>query len=186
VRLDKSAILVRELAGQVGATAVVVNDSDSELLSVGEPSATMHCRSIRKPLIGALFGRPVIDGAIDLDATLADLAIDDNVPPPLTSSERAARVRDLLTCRSGVYHPSNHQTRSVTLPPRGTHQPGTHFLYNNWDFNALGTIGNGASRVSVCQSRAGHASSASSRPPACASRAYSVSWVAFGWPARPR
>jgi CubicO group peptidase (beta-lactamase class C family) len=26
------------------------------------------------------------------------------------------------------------------LPPRGTHQPGTHFLYNNWDFNALGTI----------------------------------------------
>src|ERR1035441_7538377 len=46
----------------------------------------------------------------------------------------------LPTCRSGVYHPSNHQTRSVTLPPRGTHQPGTHFLYNNWDFNALGTI----------------------------------------------
>ena len=99
VRLDKSAILVRELAGQVGATAVVVNDSDSELLSVGEPSATMHCRSIRKPLLGALFGRPVIDGAIDLDATLADLGIDDNVPPSLTSSERAARVRDLLTCR---------------------------------------------------------------------------------------
>src|ERR1035437_7712449 len=140
VRLDKSAILVRELAGQVGATAVVVNDSYSDLLSVGEPSATMPCRSIRKPLLGALFGRPVIDGAIDLDATLADLGIDDNVPPPLTSSERAARVRDLLTCRSGVYHPSNHQTRSVTLPPRGTHQPGTHFLYNNWDFNALGTI----------------------------------------------
>ena len=26
------------------------------------------------------------------------------------------------------------------MPPRGTHQPGTHFLYNNWDFNALGTI----------------------------------------------
>ena len=99
MRLDKSAILVRELAGQVGATAVVVNDSDSELLSVGEPSATMHCRSIRKPLLGALFGRPVIDGAIDLDATLADLGIDDNVPPSLTSSERAARVRDLLTCR---------------------------------------------------------------------------------------
>ena len=138
----KSAILVQELAGQVGATAVVVSDSDSdsEVLSVGEPSTTMHCRSIRKSLIGALFGRAVIDGAIDLDATLADLGIDDKVPPPLTSSERAARVRDLLTCRSGVYHPSNHQARSVTLPPRGTYQPGTHFVYNNWDFNALGTI----------------------------------------------
>jgi hypothetical protein len=64
VRLDKSAILVRELAGQVGATAVVVNDSDSELLSVGEPSATMHCRSIRKPLIGDLarFGQLYLRG----------------------------------------------------------------------------------------------------------------------------
>ena len=140
MRLDKSAILMQELAGQIGATAVVVSDSDSELLSIGEASATMHCRSIRKPLMGALFGRTVIDGVIDLDATLADLGIDDNVPPPLTSSERAARVRDLLTCRSGVYHPSNHQARSVTLPSRGTYRPGTHFLYNNWDFNALGTI----------------------------------------------
>jgi len=24
--------------------------------------------------------------------------------------------------------------------PRGSHGPGTFWLYNNWDFNALGTI----------------------------------------------
>jgi CubicO group peptidase (beta-lactamase class C family) len=136
------ATRVRELAGQVGATAVVVCDSERELLSVGEPSATVHCRSIRKSLLGALFGRHVTAGAIGLDATLADLGIDDCVPPPLTDEEREARVADLLTCRSGVYHPSNHQglAARAALPPRGAYRPGTHFVYNNWDFNALGTI----------------------------------------------
>jgi CubicO group peptidase (beta-lactamase class C family) len=86
-------------------------------------------------------------GTLDLDATLADLGIHDRVPPPLTASERTARVRDLLTCRSGVHHPSNHQGEPArtALPPRctnssGTNSPGTFFLYKNWDFNALGTI----------------------------------------------
>jgi CubicO group peptidase (beta-lactamase class C family) len=128
------------LAAQVGATAVVVCDHEQELMSVGDPAVTVPCRSIRKSLLGALFGRHVIEGALDLDATLADLGVDDCVPPPLTADERAARLRDLLTCRSGVYHPANHQPENVMLPPRGTHRPGTRFVYNNWDFNALGTI----------------------------------------------
>lgn len=132
--------MIGELAAQVGATAVVVRDHEKELVSVGDPAAAVPCRSIRKSLLSALFGRHVIDGALDLDATLADLGIDDAVPPPLTGAERTARLRDLLTCRSGVYHPANHQPGNVTLPPRGAHQPGTHFAYNNWDFNALGTI----------------------------------------------
>lgn len=28
----------------------------------------------------------------------------------------------------------------VIIPPRGAHPPGTYWVYNNWDFNALGTI----------------------------------------------
>jgi CubicO group peptidase (beta-lactamase class C family) len=133
---------VLELASQVGATAVVVLDRHRELLSVGDPSAAVDCRSIRKSLLGALFGRHVMAGTIDLDATLTELGIDDSVPLPLTSAERSARVRDLLTCRSGIYHPSNQQgpEARAALPARGTHRPGTHFLYNNWDFNTLGTI----------------------------------------------
>ena len=64
------------------------------------------------------------------------------MPPPLTAEERAARVRDLLSSSSGIYHLSNHQPPRdrAALPPRGSHPPGTHFLYNNWAFNALGTI----------------------------------------------
>ena len=29
---------------------------------------------------------------------------------------------------------------SALAPPRGSGRPGRYFLYNNWDFNALGTI----------------------------------------------
>ena len=133
---------MEELASQIGATAVVVCDHRKELLCAGQPSVAVHCRSIRKTLLGALFGRHVASGAIELDATLADLGIDDSVPPSLTGGEWSARVRDLLTCRPGIYHPSNHQGEAAraALPPRGAHRPGSYFLYNNWDFNALGTI----------------------------------------------
>jgi CubicO group peptidase (beta-lactamase class C family) len=34
-------------------------------------------------------------------------------------------------------------------PKRGSHRPGTYFYYNNWDFNALGTIFERMTGVSV-------------------------------------
>jgi len=121
---------VEELASQIGATAVVVCDHRKELLCAGQPSVAVHCRSIGKTLLGALFGRHVASGAIELDATPADPGIDDSVPPSLTSEEWSARVRDLLTCRPGIYHPSNHQGEAAraALPPRGAHRPGSYFL----------------------------------------------------------
>ena len=100
---------VEELASQIGATAVVVCDHRKELLCAGQPSVAVHCRSIGKTLLGALFGRHVASGAIELDATPADPGIDDSVPPSLTSEEWSARVRDLLTCRPGICHPADHQ-----------------------------------------------------------------------------
>jgi CubicO group peptidase (beta-lactamase class C family) len=51
-------------------------------------------------------------------------------------------VRQLLEARSGVYHPALYETPDMAKlrPPRGSHPPGTFWYYNNWDFNALGTI----------------------------------------------
>jgi len=74
--------------------------------------------------------------------TLAtSLGIDDR-NPALDDAERQATVEDLLTARSGVYHPAAYETRSrgAQRPERGSHPPGTFWYYNNWDFNALGTI----------------------------------------------
>ncbi|MCW8812280.1 MAG: beta-lactamase family protein, partial [Chlorobium sp.] len=56
--------------------------------------------------------------------------------------EKQATVRQLLQSRSGVYHKAAAETQEMkeTRPARGSHAPGTFFYYNNWDFNALGTI----------------------------------------------
>ena len=59
----------------------------------------------------------------------------------LLAIEKRARVRDLISARSGVYHPAaNGGDNSADAPPRGTKEPGSYFLYNNWDFNAAGGI----------------------------------------------
>lgn len=48
-------------------------------------------------------------------------------------------MRHLLTARSGVYHEaSNSGDDSDSAPARGSQEPGSYFLYNNWDFNAAG------------------------------------------------
>lgn len=92
-------------------------------------------------MLSALYGVHVAQGQIDLAWTLADLGIDDT-EPSLTAEEKQATIADLLMARSGVYHPSNFQppAERARLPARGGHTPGTFWHYNNWDFNALGTI----------------------------------------------
>jgi CubicO group peptidase (beta-lactamase class C family) len=52
--------------------------------------------------------------------------------------ERSATVRDLLMARSGITHPAASQEPLGV--PRGRYRPGQKWLYNNWDFNALGTV----------------------------------------------
>jgi CubicO group peptidase (beta-lactamase class C family) len=95
--------------------------------------------SVRKSLLSTLFGNYVAAGKIKLDATLAELEIDDL--GGLSAQEKQATVRDLLEARSGVFHPpANGGDDSDKAPPRGSRARGTYFLYNNWDFNALGTI----------------------------------------------
>lgn len=103
----------------------------------GTPTERYLVQSVRKSLLNALFGVGVRLDAIDLGSSLADLGIDDS--PPLTAWEKKATVEDLLLARSGVYHSALYAA-SDGRPERGSHPPGTHWFYNNWDFNALATV----------------------------------------------
>jgi CubicO group peptidase (beta-lactamase class C family) len=100
------------------------------------------CHSIRKSLLSALYGIAVEKGDIDIDETIGSIGIDDT--SPLTETEKSARVSDLLKARSGVYLPAAYETSSMKedRPQRGSHEPGTHWYCNNWDFNTLATIYN--------------------------------------------
>ena len=123
-----------------GSSSVMVVDRGVVVAEWGDVAERRTVRSIRKSLISALIGTAVAEGALRLDATLAELGIDDRAP--LMPEEKQATLDDLLTSRSGVYIPaarenSGHRRRR---PPRGSHLPGTFFYYNNWDFNVLGTI----------------------------------------------
>ena len=128
-------------AMQSGCLAVMALYDGKVFFSRGNIHRNYEVDAIRKPFLSALYGIHSARGNINLNATLEDYHIDD-IPPGLTHAEKQARVEHLLTSRSGVYHEAadEDQTMIDTRPARGSHAPDTFFYYNNWDFNALGTI----------------------------------------------
>jgi CubicO group peptidase (beta-lactamase class C family) len=119
---------------------LVVVDHGRVVVEWGDPAMKIMVSSVRKSLLSVLYGIDLPGSKLDLDTSVGQLGIDDD--PPLTAEEKKATVRMLLEARSGVYHSSvgGTPTMMLTKPERGSHAPGTFFYYNNWDFNALGTI----------------------------------------------
>ncbi len=110
---------------------VVMEYGDMEVLS--------YLASVRKSILAMLYGIYVDEGAIDLDLTLEDLDIDDR--EGLKDIERQAKVRHLIEARSGVYHPASNAGDDLSdAPERGSQEPGSYYLYSNWDFNAAGGV----------------------------------------------
>ena len=137
-----SELLARawEQADELRSGAVFVVYRGVALVAWGEVERRFECHSVRKSLTGALIGRALAQGALELDATLAELDVDDL--QPLSAAEKEARVRDLVSSRSGVYHPAAKEPADMRAerPARGSHRPGELFFYNNWDFNLLSTL----------------------------------------------
>jgi len=133
------AELRREAAA--GDTAALMVVADGRVLHAqGAVDRRFNVHSIRKSLLSALVGIHVAAGRIELAATLAQLGIDDALG--LTEREKLATVLDLLCARSGVFHPSGYESPWMLSikPARHSAGPGTTWCYNNWDFNALGSV----------------------------------------------
>jgi len=130
-----------DYADSIGSSAIMVIHNGQVVAEHGNTAQKLHVFSVRKSFQSALVGLLVADGRLSLDATLATLGIDD-IEPSLTDVEKQATVRHLLMARSGVYHEAAYETPGMVnrRPARGTHKPGEFWFYNNWDFNALGTI----------------------------------------------
>ncbi|MBL8582599.1 MAG: serine hydrolase [Rhizobiaceae bacterium] len=137
---DWSAEGLERLAAELslgGSTAMAIVHRDQPVFAWGALAQPTSVASVRKSLINVLYGIYVAAGRIDLTASLAVMGVDDI--GGLTETERSATVADLLRARSGVYHPSVYDTEHGR-PKRGAYKPGEAWFYNNWDFNALGTI----------------------------------------------
>ena len=133
--------VAQQYANSIHSSAVMIIQGGEVVDQWGEIDKKISSYSVRKSLISALYGIYSAEGVIDINQTLEQVGIDDS-PDPLTKEERQARVVDLLRARSGVYHLVDFETDFMTKnrPARGSHAPGTFWYYNNWDFNALGTI----------------------------------------------
>ena len=126
---------------QNGSAAFLALYNGKIFYSWGDINKKYPIHSIRKPLLGALYGIYIEKGIINVNETLKELDIDD-IEPKLTDEEKQARVIHLLQSKSGVYHSAGAEAEKMVIdrPKRGSHKPGTYFYYNNWDFNVLGTI----------------------------------------------
>jgi CubicO group peptidase (beta-lactamase class C family) len=128
------------LLGRSRTAAFLVVTGGKIVYEFGDLSYPFRCHSVRKSLLSGLYGPYVDENVFSPDATLADLGIEES--PPLTDTEKTARLEDLWKSRSGVYIPATGESRQMaeSRPERGSHDPGTFFYYNNWDFNVLGSI----------------------------------------------
>ncbi|MCX7047874.1 MAG: serine hydrolase [Candidatus Sumerlaeota bacterium] len=131
----------REYAATLNTEAAMIVTRGKVLDSWGAVDRKINVHSIRKSFLSAMYGIQVEAGKLRLNATMADLGIDDN-EPRLTEVEKRATVHDLLKSRSGIYHPALYETARMKAqrPQRHSHEPGAFWYYNNWDFNVLGAI----------------------------------------------
>ena len=127
------------LRDSANSTGVLVAHKGRVVFTFGDIEELSYLASVRKSILAMLYGAWVENGVIDLDATLAELGVDDI--GGLLPIERQATVDHLVTARSGVYHPaSNAGDNLADAPARGSQQPGSYMLYSNWDFNAAGAV----------------------------------------------
>ena len=128
-------------AQTLGSGGLMVIQGGRAVVDWGKTTERSKIASVRKSLLSALYGIHVQARVINPEMTLEQLGIDDTAPA-LTANEKKATVRMLLQARSGIYHTSIGNTPAMlaTKPERESHAPNTFWYYNNWDFNALGTI----------------------------------------------
>jgi CubicO group peptidase (beta-lactamase class C family) len=131
----------KQFAAAIGSQAWMLVENGKVVDSYGPLDRNNSLHSARKSFMSAMYGQAIADGAIDVSKTLKDLAVDDTAPA-LSPEEKKATIRDLLQARSGVYHVAQGEAPGMVAarPKRFSHPHGTFWYYNNWDFNALGTI----------------------------------------------
>ena len=124
----------------LGVTGLMIVVGGREMYTFGDVAQVSYIASCRKSVLSMLYGKYVKNGTIQLDETIGELGIDD--VGGLLPQEKLATVRDLISARSGCYHPASNPggIPEGKVLERGVTEHGTKFVYNNWDFNVAGTV----------------------------------------------
>lgn len=136
---DDRSDFTRYIIDSTNITGLVIVHKGQIVLEYGNTSENSYIASCRKSVLALLYGKYVTNGTINLNKTLAELRINDVTK--LMDAEKQATIKDLISARSGVYiNGSNGGDFRRFAPARGSVIPGSHWLYNNWDFNVAGYI----------------------------------------------
>ena len=121
-------------------TAMMAISRGKVVFEYGDLSLVSKIASVRKSILDLLFAAEMQKG-VKLDPyvsqTVVQLGLEDKVP--FIEPEEHATLEQLLSSRSGIYIPNGNTDQDKYSPKRGSEYPGTHFFYNNWDFDAAGT-----------------------------------------------
>ncbi len=129
----------RFIIDSTNITGLVIVHKGQIVYEYGDIEENSYIASCRKSVLAMLFGKYIENGTIDLDKSLEELNINDVTE--LLPIEKKAKIKDLISARSGVYlSGSNGGDFRRYAPDRGSLKPGTHWLYSNWDFNVAGHI----------------------------------------------
>ena len=127
------------LIDSTAITGYMIIHKEKVVFTYGDVRETSYIASCRKSILAMLYGTYVKSGVINLDQQIGELGIDDI--DGLFASEKEAIIRDLISARSGVYHPASLLGDHLAYAPkRGSVKHGTYWLYNNWDFNLAGYL----------------------------------------------
>ncbi|MDU8885784.1 serine hydrolase [Yeosuana sp. MJ-SS3] len=137
--ISKSQEFTQYLIDSTNITGFIIVHKGKIVFDYGDISENSYIASCRKSVLAMLYGKYVNNGQIDLNKTLLELEIDD--VQGLKDIEKKATIKDLISARSGVYHPEGYPGGMQQFAPeRGSVKPGSYWLYSNWDFNTAGFI----------------------------------------------
>lgn len=120
-------------------TGLMIIHKGKIVFQYGDIAEVSYIASCRKSILAILYGEHIKSGEIHLNSTLKELGIDDI--GGLLPVEKDATVQDILSARSGVFHPASYAGDFLEYAPkRGSVKHGEYWLYSNWDFNLAGYI----------------------------------------------
>lgn len=136
---DKMQQFYKYIVDSSHITGFLIIHKGQIVFDYGDVEENSYIASCRKSVLAMLYGKHVEDGQIDLDKTLLELEVKD--VKEYLPIEKEASIKDLISARSGIYLiGSNGGDFRDYAPERGTKEPGSYWLYSNYDFNLAGYL----------------------------------------------
>jgi CubicO group peptidase (beta-lactamase class C family) len=109
------------------------------IFQYGDLALVSKVASVRKSVLDLLFAVEEQKGLKlwdYLNQNVVQLGLEDKTP--FLDIEKHATLEQIMMSRSGIYIHSGNGDQEKIVPQRGSFYSGTHWFYNNWDFDAAG------------------------------------------------